>query len=43
MLATLSMVSLLRGVSKFINEYMGEALARRVANFINEFFVKRAF
>ena len=35
------MVSLWRGVSKFINAYIGEALARVVANFINGFFVKR--
>ena len=37
------MVSFLRGVSKFINGYKGEALARGVANFINGFFVKNGF
>ena len=37
------MVSLLRGIAKFINWYMGEALARGVVNLINGFFVKRGF
>ena len=39
-LPILSMVSLLRGISKFINWYMAEALARGVLNLINGFFVK---
>ena len=43
MLPILSMDSLLRGVSKFINRYMGEALIRGVANFINAFVFKRGF
>lgn len=42
-LVILSMVSLLRRVSKFINQYMGEALSRGVANLINGFFVKSGF
>ena len=42
-LPILSMDSLLRGVSKFVNRYMGEALVRGVANFINAFFFKRCF
>lgn len=42
-LAILSMVSLLRRVSKFINQYMGEALSRGVANLISGFFVKSGF
>ena len=42
-LAILSMVSLLRRVSKFINQYMGEALSRGVTNLINGFFVKSGF
>ena len=42
-LAILSMVSLLRRVSKFINQYMGEALSRGVANLVNGFFVKSGF
>ena len=37
------MDSLLRGVSKFVNEYMGEALVKGVGNFINGFFVKGGF
>ena len=37
------MDSLLRGISKFVNGYMGEALVKGVANFINGFFVKRGF
>ena len=37
------MGSLLRGISKFVNGYMGEALVKGVANFINGFFVKRGF
>ena len=37
------MDSLLRGVSKFVNGYMGEALVKGVANFINGFFVKKGF
>ena len=43
MLQILSMDSLLRGVSNFVNGYMGEALVKGVANFINGFFVKRGF
>ena len=43
MLPILSMDSLLRGVSKFINRYMGEALIRGVVNFINAFVFKRGF
>ena len=41
MLLILSMDSVLRGVSNFINGYMGEALVKGVANFINRFFAKR--
>ena len=37
------MDSLLRGVSNFVNGYMGEALVKCIANFINGFFVKRGF
>ena len=37
------MGSLLRGVSNFVNGYMGEALVKGVANFIKGFFVKRDF
>ena len=35
------MVSLLRGVSTFVNGYMGEDLVKGVDIFINDFFVKR--
>ena len=40
-LPILSMDSLLRGVSNFVNGYMGEALVKGVANFVNGLFVKR--
>ena len=43
MLLILSMDSLLREVSKFVNGYMGEALVKGVVNFINGFFVKMGF
>ena len=43
MFLILSTDPLLRGVSKFVNGYIGEALVKRVANFINGFFVKRGF
>ena len=42
-LLILSMDSLLGGVSKFVNLYMGEALVKGVANFINGFFFNRGF
>ena len=35
------MDSLFRAVSNFANGYVGEALVKGVANFINGFFVKR--
>ena len=41
MLRILSIDSLLKGVSNFVNGYMGEALVRGIAIFINGFFVKR--
>ena len=37
------MESLLRGVSKVVNEYMGDALIKGIANLINGFFVKWGF
>ena len=40
-LPILSMDSLLRGVSNFVNGYMGGALVKGVANFVNGLFVKR--
>ena len=40
-LPILSRDSLLRGVSKFVNRYMGEALVKVAENLINGFFVKR--
>ena len=40
MLPISSMVSLLRGVSRFVNRYMGEGLVKCVTNFINDLFVK---
>ena len=43
MLTYLSMIFLLREVSKFVSGYMGEALVKGVGNFINGFFVKRGF
>ena len=43
MLLVLSMDSLLRGVSKFVNGYMGEALVKGFGSFINEFFFNRDF
>ena len=39
----LTMDSLLRGVSKVVNGYIGEALLKGVPIFINGFFVKRSF
>ena len=42
-LLILSMDSLLREISKFVNGYMGEDLVKGIANFINGFFVKRGF
>ena len=41
MLLILSIDSLLRGVSNFVNGYLGEALVKGIANFINGIFVKR--
>ena len=35
------MDSLFRGISKFVNKCMGEALVKNVANFMNGFFVMR--
>ena len=43
MLLILTMDSLLRGLSNFVNGYMGEVLVKGVANIINGFFVKTAF
>ena len=37
------MESFLRGVSKVVNGYMGDALIKGIANFINGFFVQRVF
>ena len=37
------MDSLLKGVSKLTGGYMGEALLKSVAGFINGFFVQRGF
>ena len=42
-LPILSIDSLLRGVSNLLNRCMGEALVKVVVNFINGFFLKRAF
>ena len=39
----LSMDSWLKGVSKLTGGYMGEALVKGVAGFINGFFVQRDF
>ena len=39
----LIMDSLLRGVSKVVNGYMGEAFLKGVPIFINGFLVKRGF
>ena len=35
------MDSLLRGIAKFVNRCIGEALVKGVASFMNGFFVKR--
>ena len=41
MLLILSIDSLLRGVSNFVNGYLSEALVKGITNFINGVFVKR--
>ena len=42
-LGILSMDSLLRRVSRFVNGYMGEALVKDVENLINGIFAKSGF
>ena len=37
------MDSLLKGVSKLVGMYMGEALVKGFGNFMNRLFVKRGF
>ena len=40
-LPILSMDPLFRGISNFVNGYIGEALVKSVVSFINGFFVKK--